>query len=177
METSEAVALIRGGVAGPGGVWADLGAGSGTFTRALAELIGPDGTVHAVDREGDALPRGGGRSAVGELARIVPLVADFCDPLPFSALDGIVMANALHFVAEQGPVLARIVDGLRLGGAFILVEYDQRRGSRWVPHPVPPRRFVELARAAGLGEPREIGRRRSLYGPTELVAAVAFRTG
>ena len=37
------VALIRGGVPRAGGVWADLGAGTGNFTWALAELIGPQG--------------------------------------------------------------------------------------------------------------------------------------
>src|SRR5262249_54282541 len=40
MEQSEMVALIRGGVPGPGGIWADLGAGTGNFSWALAELLG-----------------------------------------------------------------------------------------------------------------------------------------
>jgi ubiquinone/menaquinone biosynthesis C-methylase UbiE len=45
------VALIRGGVAEPGGIWADLGAGTGNFTWALAELLGLSATVHAIDRD------------------------------------------------------------------------------------------------------------------------------
>lgn len=171
MEASEAVALIRGGIVGPGGTWADLGAGSGTFTRALAELIGEAGVVHAVDQHGGRLP------TTGRGARIVPLVADFTGPLPLADLDGVVMANALHFVADPGPALARIVELLKPGGAFILVEYDQTRGSRWVPYPLTPRSFTALARGAGLSEPREIGRQRSRYGPTDIYAAVAFRLG
>lgn len=59
MKTTEAASLIRKGIERPGGVWADLGAGSGTFTYALAELLGATGTVYAVDRVGAALPQSG----------------------------------------------------------------------------------------------------------------------
>ena len=60
MTTDEASELIRDAVltdhgepVGP--VWADMGAGSGTFTFALARLLGPEGRVVAVDREPAAL--------------------------------------------------------------------------------------------------------------------------
>ena len=55
MELSEMVALIRGGVSEPGGNWADLGAGTGNFSWALAELIGPQGTIYAIDRDAKAI--------------------------------------------------------------------------------------------------------------------------
>src|SRR5262245_47738306 len=51
----EACALIERGVPTPGGTWADLGAGTGTFTLALAALIGPLGKVYAVERDRSAL--------------------------------------------------------------------------------------------------------------------------
>ena len=51
MNHIDAFNLIRTGVPGRGGVWADLGAGSGVFTRALADLLGPEGQVFAVDRQ------------------------------------------------------------------------------------------------------------------------------
>ena len=44
MDHSDHVNLLRNGVL-PGGVWADLGAGSGAFTLALAELAGPETTI------------------------------------------------------------------------------------------------------------------------------------
>jgi len=173
METSEAVELIRGGVARTGGAWADLGAGSGTFTLALAELLGPGGSVYAVDARPDVLAvkaRPGG-------ARVVPLVADFTEPLPFENLDGVLMSNSLHFVESdaQAAVLKGCAQLLRQGGALILVEYDQVRGNPWVPHPVPPARFRELTVGVGLGQLRAIGRRRSRYGPKDIYAVVARR--
>lgn len=169
MEPSEAIALIRDGVAAPGGVWADLGAGAGTFTLALATLLGRDGVVHAVDLR----PGVQAAEATAERARIVTRQADFTQPLALPELDGIVMANALHFVRDQASLLGTLASHLKQGAAFILVEYDQRRGGRWVPHPVPPDRFAAMAPAAGLSRPREIGRIRSRYGPQDIYAAVA----
>jgi ubiquinone/menaquinone biosynthesis C-methylase UbiE len=50
MDHREMMALIRPAVPGEGGSWADLGAGAGNFTRALGNLLGPKGTIYAVDR-------------------------------------------------------------------------------------------------------------------------------
>ncbi len=175
MEDSEAAELIRGGVQ-HGGTWADLGAGPGTFTRALAALLGPEGAVYAVDRDARILGwLGSAARPVAGGARVEPLVADFSDELGLEGLDGVLAANALHFVpgADQERVLGLMVSYLRPGGALLLVEYDQRRGQPWVPHPLPPERFAELAAATALGEPREVGRRRSRYGPKDMYAAVA----
>ncbi len=55
MEQSDAVRLIGAAVPAGAATWADLGAGSGTFTLALASLLGPGGIVYAVDRDTDAL--------------------------------------------------------------------------------------------------------------------------
>ncbi len=55
MDHIEMVALIRGAIETPGETWADLGAGTGNFTRALRELLGPQGTIYAVDRDGKAI--------------------------------------------------------------------------------------------------------------------------
>jgi SAM-dependent methyltransferase len=175
METSEAATLIGPAVAAAGGAWADLGAGTGTFTLALARLLGPGGTVYAVDKDHGALSRLAPTARTGPGAGVVPVVADFRGDLALSGLDGVVMANALHFVPadDQPAVVATVARSLRPGGAFVLVEYDQGRGSPWVPHPVPPARFAALARDAGLGEAREVGRRPSRYGPKDIYAAAA----
>ena len=168
MTHKEATDLIQNGVTGRG-VWADLGAGSGTFTRALAELLGPEGFVYAVDRR-PALAGTG--SATGAEVRSVQ--ADFTRPLELGPLDGVLMANSLHFVRRQERVLARIVGNLRPGATFLLVEYDLKRPTPWIPFPVPPAHFAELARHVGLSAPRELARRPSRYGPRELYAVVAF---
>lgn len=171
MTHGEAVDLIRGAV-GAGEAWAELGAGEGTFTRALGELVGPEGSVHASDRD---------PAAVGKLreltlpggARLHVARRDFNDPLGIPPVDGILMANALHFASDAAPILLRLVARLPPGGKLLLVEYDRTRGNPWVPYPIPLSRFRALAAAAGLTPPREIGRRASAY-QGEMYAAVSL---
>src|SRR5262245_13041022 len=104
------VALIGGGVPAAGGVWADLGAGTGNFTWALRELLGPQATIDALDRDRRAIERQ--RAAMAQAAEpgatIVPMQADFTHRLELPALDGVLMANALHFVRDQPAALALI---------------------------------------------------------------------
>jgi len=161
MDHSDHVELLRPGVAGPGGTWADLGSGSGAFTLALADLLGPRATIVSVDRDGAALREQA--IALGERfpgVRLDQRVADFRHPLDLPVLDGIVMANALHFVArpEQVSVVRRLVPHLRPGGRFLVVEYDAERGNPWVPHPFGPAAWARMAAEAGLTGSREIGR-------------------
>ena len=54
MDHADHVGLLRPAVE-PGGTWADIGAGEGAFTLALADLLGPGGRIVAVDRDAHAL--------------------------------------------------------------------------------------------------------------------------
>lgn len=164
MNHADHVSLLRAGVPGPGGVWADLGSGRGAFTLALAELVGPSGRIVSVDRDGAAL-----RSQAAELAARFPDVpveyceADFARPLDLAPLDGVVMANALHFLADKRPVLALIRGYLAEGGRLILVEYDTDRGNRWVPYPLSYPTWQVLATTAGFREVRLLATRPSSF--------------
>ena len=51
MDHTDHVTLLRGGVSAPGGVWADLGSGTGAFTLALSDLLGLSGTIYSVDKD------------------------------------------------------------------------------------------------------------------------------
>ena len=55
MNHTDHVSLLRGGVATPDGVWADLGSGAGAFTLALADLLGATGAIYSVDQDASAL--------------------------------------------------------------------------------------------------------------------------
>ena len=170
------IALIHGGVRGPSGVWADLGAGTGNFTWALRALLGAQATIYAVDRDGRSIARQ--RDQLRQVepgAVIIPLQADFTRPLGLPALDGVLMANALHFVRDQAAVLAQIAGYLRPGGSFLLVEYDLRAAVRWVPFPVPFERFQALSGAAGLSAPTLLNTRRSPSSGVVMYAGVAVR--
>lgn len=129
-----------------GGRWADLGAGEGAFTLALADLIGPEGHIVAVDRDAGAL------RAIGR--GIETRVTDFTRPLDLSELDGVVMANSLHFVRDKEPVLRSVREMLRAGGRLIIVEYGTDRGNHWVPHPFTYERWETMAARAGFENTR-----------------------
>jgi ubiquinone/menaquinone biosynthesis C-methylase UbiE len=173
---SEMVALIRGGVPEPGGAWADLGAGIGNFTWALRELLGPIGTIYAVDRDGKAIRQQREQLAnAGHGAAIVPLQADFTQRLDLPALDGILMANALHFIRNQQSALALAISYLRPGGRMLLVEYDVIVPLPWTPFPVPFARFQALAADVGLIQTVKIGTRVSPSSGVTMYAAIATR--
>ncbi|MGV3710301.1 MAG: class I SAM-dependent methyltransferase [Gemmatimonas sp.] len=148
--------------------WADLGAGTGTFTRALAAIIGTRGTVEAVERDDAAraqLTRLSGRQAALR-AQIVVSSADFTRPLPFRDLSGVLLANALHFVpyAQQQAVMRLLATCLAPAGRIVLVEYDRASGNQWVPYPVSFENFVALCRSAGFADPVDAGRIPSAFG-------------
>ncbi len=136
-------------------VWADLGSGGGAFTLALAELLGNTAVIHSVDQNRTALKEQECAMQERFPAAVVHYHhADFTRPLDLPTLDGIVMANALHFVAEKAPVVRRLRALLRPGGRLILVEYDTDRGNRWVPYPLSYPTWSALARSVGFGTTR-----------------------
>ena len=160
MNHADHVRLLRGGIeplAGEGQVWADIGSGSGAFTLALADLLGPGATIYSVDQDRNAL-----RTQARELAERFPqttvhyLTTDFTQLLDLPPLVGVVMANALHFQRpeRQEAVVRQFKGYLRPGGRFILVEYNVDRGNLWVPHPLSYATWSKLARRVGFGETR-----------------------
>ena len=175
MQLRDAVALIADAVPRDhGNVWADFGAGDGTFTRALVELLGPASRVYAIDRDARALasiddwPNAARRS-------VTPVVADFTRPLDnLPELDGALFANTLHFIPNAGEVLARLVQRVKPGGRVVVIEYDRRAASRWVPYPIASSRLPTLAAEAGLTTPVITARRASDYGG-EIYVATADR--
>src|SRR4029077_5841347 len=88
-----------------------------------------------------------------------------------SGLDGLLLANALHFVSDAEAVLGRLTGWLRPGGRVVVVEYDRRAANRWVPYPIPPARLSALAAAAGLSAPVLTVTRPAAFGAPLYVAA------
>jgi ubiquinone/menaquinone biosynthesis C-methylase UbiE len=148
---ADLVALLEKGVERGPFRWADLGAGEGNFTMALAQLLGPGARVTAVDRDRASL-----HVLRTQMGRRHPRTnldvkqADFTKPLGLEALDGVVMANSLHFLRNKQPVLASVWGMLKPGGRLIVVEYGTDRGNPWVPHPFSFPTWQAMAAAAGL---------------------------
>lgn len=157
MNHTDHVGLLRDGVPGRGGAWADLGSGWGAFTLALADLLGAGAVIYSVDRDAQALDEQT-RLVAGRFPDVIlrPVVGDFTAPLALPRLDGIVMANSLHFIPpEKRPAVFRLVRGyLRREGRLIVVEYDSDDGNVWVPHPLSFATWQEQAPRAGFTQTR-----------------------
>lgn len=166
MKHPDHVDLLRAGITPPGGTWADIGSGTGAFTLALAELLGPGGVIYSVDRDRGALQaQASALRARFPAVSLHPLAADFTRPLDLPALDGMLMANALHFVApgQQAAVVRALRAYLKPGGRLVLVEYNVDRGNLWVPHPFTFERWQEMARQAGFAHTRLLATRPSSF--------------
>jgi ubiquinone/menaquinone biosynthesis C-methylase UbiE len=168
--------LIQRGIPGPGGIWADLGSGTGAFTLALADLVGPAGYIYSVDRDRNAL-----REQERAMRTSFPavhaeyIVADFTQRLDLPPLDGVVMANSLHFVRRKDAILQLVRSYLRSQGRLILVEYNTDRGNPWVPYPLSYPTWETLARQNGFVSTQLLERKPSRF-LGEMYSAVSTRS-
>lgn len=175
MRQRQAVGLLAPGFANERkpATWADLGCGRGTFTLALAQLLAPDSTIHAIDRDRAALAS---LPAQRNGVSIQAWRGDFLDqPWPFTDLDGVLMANSLHYVRDQAAFIHRSAPHLRPGHRFLIVEYDTDEANRWVPYPVGRPALRSLFAAAGYSSITLLGSRRSIYQRAPLYSAVIQR--
>jgi hypothetical protein len=166
VQLTQAIEMIRPATGRASGTWADLGSGSGLFSRALAALLADRGRVIAVDRDARALgtlERHGPFPAPIETAVADVRLPDEIAALRGVRLDGVVLANLLHFLADPTQTLLRLVPMLVPDAPVVVVEYDRERANRWVPHPLPPSRLRRVALGAGLSAPEVVARRPSAY--------------
>lgn len=168
MDHRDHISLLRPADLPPGGKWADFGAGGGAFTLALRELVGSEADIYAVDRDRARLREleQAHRLRFGEAAHLHLVAADFSRGLqtPRAAtLDGILMANSLHFFKDKGTILRHVRTFLKPNGLLLLVEYNVDSGNFWVPHPLSFEAFRTLAPRAGFSEPHLLAVRPSSF--------------
>ena len=168
MDHDDHVNLLKPANLNMGGAWADFGAGGGAFTLALRELVGPDAIIYAVDRDRARLNelQGAHRARFGDSKNLHILTADFSRALRSQGvppLDGILMANSLHFFDDKEKILRHMRTFLKPGGILLVVEYNVDSGNMWVPHPLSFESFRALAPRAGFSEPRFLAKRPSSF--------------
>jgi ubiquinone/menaquinone biosynthesis C-methylase UbiE len=150
--------------------WADLGCGDGTFTVALASLLAPGSTIHAMDRDSSVLRE---VPSAHNGVRIRTHVGDFTHPMwPFAEVDGILMANSLHYVDDQAAFIAGCERHMKESRRFLIVEYDSDESSPWVPYPVNRATLTSLFTRVGLCSIEFLRSRRSLYRRAALYSAM-----
>ena len=148
MDQADVIHLIRKAI-GTGGVWADFGSGEGVFTLALRELAGPEVTIYSIDKDHLRLDRQ--RRCFDDRfpgTSIQYMCQDFTVSLSLPLLDGIIMANSLHYVEDHVGYLKRTQSFLRPEGKLVVVEYSIDMGNQWVPYPLSYSTFEKEARQA-----------------------------
>lgn len=161
MDHADHVALIKTGVDGSGPRWLELGAGRGAFTLALADLLGADAVIVAIDRSaGDLQHLEAAMSERFPATALRTVTGDFERPIALgeAPFDGLLAANALHFVRDATAVIGRFRPLLRAAARVVVVEYDSDSGNPWVPHPFSFRTWQTRAAHAGLVNTRLVGR-------------------
>lgn len=117
----------------PGMSVADIGAGSGFFTRLMAERVGPAGTAYAVEISG-ILVAHIERTALAQGLRNVKAVLGAPDSprLPPQSVDLVLIADSYHHFEFPKEMLRGVKDALRPGGVVWLIDFDRVEG---VSHP------------------------------------------
>jgi len=176
MDHTDHVNLLRPVNLQQGGTWADFGAGSGAFTLALRELIGPHAEIYALDkdRRGFNDLEKAHREKFTTAQNVHTMRADFTGALSLPPLDGIVMANSLHYFKDKEKVLRHVRSFLKMNGVLLLVEYNVDSGNMWVPYPLSFETYRSLAPRAGFSEPRLLGTMPSRF-LREFYSAAAYR--
>ncbi|HYC15419.1 MAG TPA: methyltransferase [Stellaceae bacterium] len=108
----------------PGMVVADVGAGSGYYSSRIAERVGPQGTVYAVDIQPEMLDILRLQMKRQKVTNVRPVLGSETDPkLPPAALDLAIMVDVYHELEYPYETLAAIVSALKPGGRVAFVEF------------------------------------------------------
>lgn len=171
MQPSEAITMLEpaGWVSNTPQTWADLGCGKGIFTVALASLLPANSKIFAVDRDADSLQF---IPTQYQSTTIETITADFATPPSLPELDGVIMANALHYVRDQNAFASLLHFMLKPNGRLLIVEYDTDSPNRWVPFPVSFISLEKWAKKAGFSNVKRLKERASIYQRSKMYSAV-----
>src|SRR5262249_45521576 len=123
-----------------GDVVAEIGCGTGFFSRRLAKAVGARGKVYAEDIQTGMLDLLKQYAAKDGDTNIVTVLGTTTDPkLPKGAMDWILLVDVYHEFQEPKPMLAKIREALKPDGRVALVEY--RAEDHTADHISPPHRM------------------------------------
>jgi SAM-dependent methyltransferase len=116
----------------PGMSVADVGAGAGEMTVALAAEIGPSGRVYATDIDPGALEQIGARVAAAELRNVTILQARARDTgLPTNCCDAVVLRRVYHHLSDPASTNLDLLRALRPGGVLAIIDFPPMFSWRW----------------------------------------------
>jgi ubiquinone/menaquinone biosynthesis C-methylase UbiE len=125
----------------PGMEVADVGAGSGLFSRLIAQRVGPAGTVYAVEISASLLDHITNTARTMGLENVKAVLGEPKSPrLPEQSVDVVFIADSYHHFEHPREMLQGIKKALRPGGFFLLIDFNRIEG---VSHPF----LLEMVRA------------------------------
>jgi len=111
----------------PGMAVADVGAGTGYFTRELARLVAPGGKVYAVDVVQEFLAELDRRAADAGIDNIETILGKVDDPmLPPASVDLVFAGDAYHHFGDPTPMLEGMRAALKPGGRMAIVDWKRQ---------------------------------------------------
>ncbi|MBV4355732.1 class I SAM-dependent methyltransferase [Pinibacter aurantiacus] len=170
MQLTEAIELIKDPEIGADEPqsWADFGCGSGLFTKALASMLPASSVIYAVDMQPSLAP-----NVLPNKTRIEVIKADFVnDQLELPNLNGILMANSLHYVKDKKSFLLSVTGKLVSDPQFVIVEYNTLSSNRWVPYPIDFSSLKQLFAGIGFTTIKKINERTSIYNEVKMYSAL-----
>jgi SAM-dependent methyltransferase len=116
----------------PGMSVADVGAGRGELTVALAAEIGPGGRIYATDIDPEALEQIRARVAAAELANVTILQAHARDTgLPTSCCDAVILRRVYHHLSDPAATNLDLLRALRPGGVLAIIDFPPMFSWLW----------------------------------------------
>src|SRR5215831_3155753 len=110
----------------PGMIVADIGAGSGLFSRPLAKAVGTSGKVYAVDIQQDLLDYINKRSKEEKIPNIQTVLGEFSDPrLPARDVDLAFINDVLHHIENRAAYLQALGTYIKPSGRIVIIEMNK----------------------------------------------------
>lgn len=118
----------------PGQVVADIGAGPGIFSLALAKAVGPTGKVYAEEVDQAFVDHINQKLQVQHVTNVQPVLGAFTDPKLPAAVDMAFFHDVLHHIEDRTGFLKALAPSVKAAGRIAIVEYDAVKG----PHNAAP---------------------------------------
>jgi arsenite methyltransferase len=136
----------------PRDIVADVGAGSGYFTRRIAKVVAPGGKVYAVDVAADILGYLKERADREGLHNIVTIVSQPTDPmLPVNSVDLVFFCDTTHHIDHRVEFYRKLAPAVKAHGRMAIIDYPP--DSPEAPHKpeqlVPRSQVISEAEQAG----------------------------
>ena len=129
---------------------AEIGAGTGRFSAAMARAVGPAGTVYSTELNADRRRAIRDRVAAAGLGNVTVIeAAGDATNLPDACCDVVFLRNVYHHITEPERFAAGVAKAVKPGGTVVVIDFDP--GTLWL-HGGQPN---DASRRPGHGVSRE----------------------